>query len=67
MNNWKKEPTEDDCIHQWGDQPEDKALADNAFIVFCLRFRDRVQRICGEGHNDSVGDEITARTDIQWV
>jgi len=60
----EKEQTEDLLEYmKWGDQPEHKDLADNAFIAFCLRYRDRVQRICSiiankRGFDDRVGDEI---------
>jgi len=48
---------------KWGNQPEYKGLADNAFIVFCLRFRDRVQRMCRiivekRGYDYTIGDQI---------
>lgn len=60
----KQETTEDLIEYiQWGNQPEHKELADNAFITFCLRYRDKVQRSCRliavkRGFDDNVGDEI---------
>lgn len=59
-----KEPTEDLIEYiNWGKQPEHKDLAENAFIAFCLRFRDRVQRSCRiiaekRGFDHTVADKI---------
>ena len=59
-----KESTEDLIEYiKWGKQPEFKELADNAFIAFCLRFRDRIQRTCriiaeNKGHDHIVADQI---------
>lgn len=59
-----KEPTEDLIEYiNWGKQPEYKELAENAFIAFCVRFRDRVQRTCriiaeNRGHDHNAADKI---------
>jgi hypothetical protein len=59
-----KEPTEDLIeIINWGKLPEHKELADNAFIAFCLRFRDRVLRTCwiiteNRGHDHTAAEKI---------
>jgi DNA-directed RNA polymerase specialized sigma24 family protein len=52
---------------RWRDQPGYKETAEDAFIVFCLRFRDDVQIkcriICGNrGYDDTIADEIAERT-----
>ena len=48
---------------KWGDKPEHKDLAEDAFIVFCFRFRDDIQRKCitiaaNRGYDDIVADEL---------
>jgi RNA polymerase sigma factor (sigma-70 family) len=59
-----KEPTEDLIEYiNWDKQPEHKALAENAFITFCLRFRDRIQRTCwiiaeNRGHDHTAAEKI---------
>src|SRR5258708_15065640 len=52
---------------KWGNQPEYKDTADDAFIAFCFRFRDDVQTKCriisrNWGYDTVVGDEIAAKT-----
>lgn len=65
------EPTEDLIEYMnWKSQPEHLELAENAFIVFCNRFCDRVQstcRIIGENngldhtHADKIAEKIFAK------
>ena len=48
---------------RWGKQPEHKKLGEDAFIAFCFRFRERIQRTCRiiaekAGYDDTVGDNI---------
>ena len=58
------EPTIDLITYiQWGNQLEHKVLAEDAFIAFCFRFRDRIQRTCRiiaekRGFDDKVADKI---------
>ncbi|TXJ24957.1 MAG: hypothetical protein E6Q24_15530 [Chitinophagaceae bacterium] len=52
---------------KWGNQPEYKDTADDAFIVFCFRYRDDVQKKCriiarNWGYDTTVGDEIAEKT-----
>ncbi|MGN6601377.1 MAG: hypothetical protein ACTHK8_02945 [Ginsengibacter sp.] len=59
-----EESTEDLIEYiNWGKQPDYKELADNAFIAFCFRFRDRIQRTCriiseNKGYDHTVADKI---------
>jgi hypothetical protein len=58
------EPTENLIEYiTWRNQPDYKALAENAFIAFCKRFGDRVQRTCRiiaekRGLSDDAADKI---------
>lgn len=58
------EPTLDLITYmQWGNQPEHRVLAEDAFIAFCLRFRDSIQQTCRiiaekRGFDDKVADKI---------
>jgi len=66
MNSEKMaEESTDDLIEyiKWGKQPEYKELAENAFIAFCLRFRDKIQTTCriiaeNKGYDHEVADKI---------
>lgn len=64
---WEKltdETTEDLISYiQWGDQSDYEALAKDAFIAFCYRFRDKVQSTCrilaeNRGFDHVVADKI---------
>ena len=51
---------------QWGNQPEYKQQAEDAFRVLCFRFSPKLQKTCrivcrNWGYDESVGDEIAEK------
>jgi len=68
---WKElehEPTVDLIEYmKWGKDPQEKDTADDAFIVFCFRYREDVQRkiriVAGNwGYDSTVADGIAEKT-----
>ncbi len=57
---------------KWRDQPAYKDTAEDAFIVFCFRFRDDLQVKCriiarNRGYDNTVGDEIAEKTFARFL
>lgn len=65
---FENESTEDLIEYiKWGEKPEHKDSAEDAFIAFCFRFRDDIQTKCitiaaNRGYGDIVADEIAEKT-----
>ncbi|MBS1597323.1 MAG: sigma-70 family RNA polymerase sigma factor [Bacteroidetes bacterium] len=57
---------------KWGNQPEYKDTAGDAFIAFCFRFREDLQRKCrvicrNWGYDNSVADEIAEKAFARFL
>ncbi len=69
----KDDPTPDLIEYiQWRGQPEYKTLSEDAFIAFCFRFRDDVQKKCrvicrNRGLDNTVADEIAEKTFARFL
>jgi RNA polymerase sigma factor (sigma-70 family) len=65
---FEKESTEDLIEYiRWGEKPEHKGVAEDAFRAFFFRFRNDVQRKCRiickhQGYDDFVADEVAEKT-----
>jgi len=57
---------------KWGSNPKDKEIAEDAFMAFCFRFRDDVQRKCriicrNRGYDNTIADEIAEKTFARFL